>query len=309
MSISLVIPVYNNENDIPELSKMLVEQQIFFRSRGVELEPILVIDGSPDNSHSVLVMNKKLDLIPNETKIVKLSKNFGQQSALLAGLETSTGNCVICYSADMQDPPELFWEMYKSYLLKNEIVLAVRSSRNDNWLTNFTSRIGWKLLKNGAPSIPKGGFDFFLIGEQVKNLLLSKTGVRRFIQVDIVNLGFSRTEIKYKRAKRIHGKSSYNFPKRLKVFADAFYDSSDLPIKLCTRFGLIISGSGLLSAVILLVQYFRGISPFSGFTAIITSILILGGVQLSIIGVIGEYIYRIFDIVRNKPRFIIESIE
>lgn len=309
MSISLVIPVFNNEENIPELSKMLVEQQIIFRSHGIELEPILVIDGSPDNSHSALITNKKLNLIPSETKIVKLSKNFGQQSALLAGLETSTGNCVICYSADMQDPPELFWEMYKSYQLNNEIVLAVRSSRNDNWLTNFTSRIGWKLLKNGVPTIPKGGFDFFLIGEQVKNLLLSRAGTRRFIQVDIVNFGFLRTEIKYNRAKRTHGKSAYNFPKRFKVFADAFYDSSDLPIKLCTRFGLVISALGLFSAVILLVQYFRGISPFNGFTAIITSILILGGVQLSIIGVIGEYIYRIFDIVRNKPRFIIESIQ
>jgi glycosyltransferase involved in cell wall biosynthesis len=306
--ISLVIPIYKNEDSLESLFLMLNEQKILFESVDCEFEPILVIDGSPDNCLAIILNAKDESLIPTESKIVELSRNFGQVQALYAGLEISTGNCSICFSADMQDPPELFLEMYKLYCKKNEIVLCVRSAREDSFFRNLTSTIGYSILRRQESAIPKGGFDFFLIGSRAKKFLLERHGTRRFLQGDLVNLGFSPEIIKYRRVKRAQGRSSYTFRKRLGLFADAFYDSSDLPIKLSTRFGFIVANLGFISAIFLLVNFWLGITPFNGFTALITPVLILGGIQLMVLGVIGEYIYRIFDITRNRPSYIVKNV-
>jgi dolichol-phosphate mannosyltransferase len=208
----------------------------------------------------------------------------------------------------MQDPPELFLEMYKAYRQGNEIVLASRLSREDKFLQNLTSKIGYGILRRDQPNIPKGGFDFFLIGNKAKGYLIQRNGSRRFLQGDLLNLGFSPVVLSYKRRKRTNGPSSYTFRKRLAVFADAFYDSSDLPIKLSIRTGFIVSSLGFISAIFMLANYFLGKTPFNGFTALITSILILGGIQLMVLGIIGEYISRIFDVSRNRPNYIVKNI-
>ena len=308
MRISIVIPFYKNEEDINHLVSMLNTQSSEFLDAGSNLEPILVIDGSPDNSLEILIRNKEEGFLPSETKIVKLSRNFGQISALMAGMEVASGDCVICYSADMQDPAILFMPMYKSYRSGNEVVLAVRMARKDHWFRNLTSKLGYGLLRLEMPEVPKGGFDFFLVGNKAKELLISRAGGRRFLQGDILKLGFSREIIKYSREKRSFGKSSYTFRKRLALFSDAFYDTSDLPIKFGTRIGFAISAIGFLATFFVLASYIKDESPFNGFTALLCTTLILGGLQLALIGIIGEYIFRTFDIVRNRPRFIIEKI-
>jgi glycosyltransferase involved in cell wall biosynthesis len=287
---------------------MLLDQEQVFAALGAALEVIFVVDGSPDASLRILLEKKTSKLLPKESKIIELSRNFGQVPALIAGLETSKGDCSICYSADMQDPPELFLEMFNLFVQKNEIVLAIRASRRDSFFRNFTSRIGYSILRRKVPTIPKGGFDFFLLGSSARNSLLIRSGSRRFIQGDILNLGFDPRFIEYNRTAREKGKSAYTFAKRLETFVDAFYDSSDLPIKVTTRLGFAIAVSGFLSAIYLLIVYFKGESPFNGFTALVTSILILGGIQLMVLGVIGEYIYRIYDITRNRPKHIIKDI-
>ncbi len=308
MIVSIVIPVYKSQDSLEDLSLMLLEQERIFAASGAILEVIFVVDGSPDDSLKILLEKKNSRLLPNDSRIIELSRNFGQVSAIIAGLEISRGDCSICYSADMQDPPELFLEMYKIFIEKTEIVLAIRASRRDSFFRNFTSKIGYSILRNRVPAIPKGGFDFFLLGDTARKSLLIRSGSKRFIQGDILNLGFNPRFIEYNRAARDKGKSAYTFAKRLEVFADAFYDSSDLPIKVTTRLGFGIATSGFLSAGYLLVGYFQGESPFNGFTALITSILILGGIQLMVLGVIGEYIYRIYDIARNRPKHIVKNI-
>ena len=221
---------------------------------------------------------KSQSLIPERSKIVELSKNYGQVSAILAGLEVSSGDCSICYSADLQDPPELLFELFRSFLKHNEIVIAVRSSREDSMFQNLTSKIGYWILRVKSPEIPKGGFDFF------------------------------PAFIKYKRLKRAKGKSAYTFQKRLNIFIDAIFDSTDLLIKSATRIGFFIACCGLISAFFLLTEYLKGNSLNNGFTAIVTSILILGGCQLMMLGIVGEYVYRVYDITRNRPRYIIKNI-
>lgn len=307
MRISIVIPFYKNEENINQLVSMLNAQSLEFLNLGLNLEPVLVIDGSPDRSLEILIRNKEEGVLPSETKIVKLSRNFGQISALIAGMEVATGDCVICYSADMQDPASLFMPMYKSYRSGNEVVLAVRMARKDHWFRNLTSKLGYGLLRLEMPEVPKGGFDFFLVGSKAKELLISRAGARRFLQGDILKLGYSREIIKYSREKRSLGKSSYTFRKRLSLFTDAFFDTSDFPIKVGTRLGFAIAASGFFTTAFVLVSYIEGKSPFNGFTALLSAVLILGGLQLALIGIIGEYIYRTYDIVRNRPRHIIEN--
>ena len=307
MRISIVIPFYKNEENINQLVSMLNAQSLEFLDLDLNLEPVLVIDGSPDRSLEILIRNKEEGVLPSETKIVKLSRNFGQISALIAGMEVATGDCVICYSADMQDPASLFMPMYRSYRSGNEVVLAVRMARKDHWFRNLTSKLGYGLLRLEIPEVPKGGFDFFLVGRKAKELLISRAGGRRFLQGDILKLGYSREIIKYSREKRSFGKSSYTFRKRLSLFSDAFYDTSDFPIKVGTRLGFAIAAFGFFTTVFVLVSYIEGKSPFNGFTALLSAVLILGGLQLALIGIIGEYIYRTYDIVRNRPRHIIEN--
>ena len=307
MRISIVIPFYKNEENINQLVSMLNAQSLEFLAVGLNLEPVLVIDGSPDRSLEILIRKKEEGVLPSETKIVKLSRNFGQISALIAGMEVATGDCVICYSADMQDPASLFMPMYRSYRSGNEVVLAVRMARKDHWFRNLTSKLGYGLLRLEIPEVPKGGFDFFLVGRKAKELLISRAGGRRFLQGDILKLGYSREIIKYSREKRSFGKSSYTFRKRLSLFSDAFYDTSDFPIKVGTRLGFAIAAFGFFTTVFVLVSYIEGKSPFNGFTALLSAVLILGGLQLALIGIIGEYIYRTYDIVRNRPRYIIEN--
>jgi glycosyltransferase involved in cell wall biosynthesis len=306
--VSIVIPVFKSQESLEDLSLMLLKQERIFADLGVLFEVIFVIDGSPDESLNILLGKKNEKLLPASTRIIELSRNFGQVSALVAGLEISQGDCSICYSADMQDPPELFLKMYQMFIENNEIVLAVRGSRRDSFFRNFTSKIGYSILRSKVPTIPKGGFDYFLIGDTAKKSLLTRSGSKRFIQGDILNLGFNPRLIEYSRVARDKGKSAYTFRKRLEAFADAFYDSSDLPIKVATRLGFGIATSGILSAGYLLLAYFNGESPFNGFTAIATSVLILGGIQLMVLGVIGEYIYRIYDISRNRPKHVIKNI-
>ena len=308
MKVSLVIPIFKNEANLKDLCTTLVEQEKKFRKINHSLEPVLVIDGSPDNCLKILLSAKSKGLLPINSRIVELSKNYGQVSAILAGLEVSSGNCCICYSADQQDPPELILELFKHYLKKHEIVIAVRSSRDDGLFQRVTSKIGYWFLRIKSPEIPKGGFDFFLVGNIAKRFILERTGSRRFLQADILNLGFSPVFIEYKRSKRTLGKSAYNFRKRLNIFIDAIFDSTDLFIKLATRLGFFIACSGLFSSIFLFIQYFRGYSPYDGFTAIISSILVLGGSQLMMLGIIGEYTYRIYDITRNRPTYIVKNI-
>lgn len=308
MKVSLVIPIFNNESNLEDLLFMLIKQKEVFEKEGHTLEPILVVDGSPDNCLVLLLNAKSKSLTPKNTRIIELSKNYGQVSAILAGLEVSTGDCSICYSADLQDPPELMLKLFRNFLDKKEIVIAVRSSREDTFFQNITSKIAYWLLRIKSPEIPKGGFDFFLLGNNAKRFILERAGSKRFLQGDILNLGFSPEFIKYRRLKRKNGKSAYNFRTRFNVFIDALFDSTDLFIKLATRLGFIIAFLGIISAIFVLIEYLKGYSPYDGFTAIFSSILILGGLQMMMLGIIGEYVYRTYDIARNRPRYIIKNI-
>ncbi len=303
--ISIVVAVYKNELSIYPFLTCLetVIQKLVDVS---EFEIIIVNDGTPDKS-----MTKVDSFIKKGTTLkirtIELSKNFGQLSAILAGISVSNSDAVINISADLQDPPELIPKIVNEYLAGHKIVICARKGREDGNIQKLTSAIGYFFLGRGSQQIPKGGFDYFLLDREPAKHLLELKGRFRFFQGDILGLGFNPQILNYIRKKRVYGKSSYTFSRRIQVFIDSFVDISFMPIKLVTRFGFLTALIGFIFALLALFSFINGNSPFDGFTAIFFALLIFGGLQLMAIGLIGEYIFRIYDISRGRPAFIIKN--
>jgi dolichol-phosphate mannosyltransferase len=197
--------------------------------------------------------------------------------------------------------------MLDAWILGEKLVVCARESRQDSYLTKLTSKFAYSLLRLETPNIPSGGFDFFLIDKQIYMELNKMSGRFNFLQGDILSVGYKPFIINYSRASRPFGKSAYNFKRRLGNFTTAWYDSSYSLIKGMRNIGLIIASSGFLLGLGVIGLKIFGMAPFNGFTIIICSILFIGGVQLIFTGVLAEYVWRIYDLGRAKPGFVIED--
>lgn len=304
--LSIVIPVYYNEANLLDTIPRLValNQQL----DSTELELIFVDDGSGDNSFAIL--QNHLSKHPSIIKLVKLTRNFGSMAAITAGLAHSTGNCVGVISADLQDPPELFVEMAKHWETGKKCIFAVRENRDDGWNQKIFSYIFYQLLRRYAiPNFPKGGFDFFLIDREVVDLVVSCDEKNTNLMSLIYWYGFPNVMLPYTREAREKGKSRWTFAKRIKLFVDSFTGFSYLPIRALSLTGFATSFAGLVYLAIVSIAYLRNDIPVSGWTSIILVTVLTSGIQMSMLGVLGEYLWRNFDESRNRPSFIIEKIE
>lgn len=304
-TISIVVAVYKNEESInPFLSRL--EKSLTSNSDFFKFEVILVNDATPDKS-----MEQVSAYIENGTTLnirqIHLSRNFGQMGAILAGMSVATGSAAVNISADLQDPPELISEILTSYINGNKVVICSRRDREDGLLQKTTSFLAYFFLGRGPHEVPKGGFDYFLLDKEVIKHLLALKGRFRFFQGDILSLGYSPATIGYVREKRQHGKSSYTFSKRFQVFIDSIIDISYFPIKLITRVGFLGAIGGFAFAALSIINFFRGGAPFNGFTAIFSTMLVFGGLQIMAIGLVGEYIFRIYDLDRARQTYIIKD--
>ena len=302
--ISIVIPVYNNEQSIPILWKELVEEFKYFPS--IIFEVILINDGSVDQS-SLEIRNLE---VPFHAKVVliELTKNFGQLSAIKAGYAHATGEAVITISADLQDPTAIIGKFVTCWLNGSKLVLGVRESRNDGVLRNFTSKIAYKILSLDSDNIPSGGFDIFLAAKEIIAEMNKMPGRFTFLQGDILSVGYPYEIVPYDRKIRIYGKSGYNFRKRLKNFLVAFFDSSYRPIRYLTVFGNIFALIGFSLAVYLVYERFQPDSNFSGLTLLAATVLMIGGIQMLFLSVLAQYIWRIYDLLRKRPSYVISDI-
>jgi dolichol-phosphate mannosyltransferase len=211
-------------------------------------------------------------------------------------------------SADLQDPPEEIAKLIESWEEGFEIVISTRESREDSLMNVFTSKVAHKVLRFSKPEIPKNGFDFFLITRNASNHLISIRGRNRFLQGDILSLGFRRKIISHKRLARTQGKTAYTFKSRFRLFVDSLFENTRFPITLIFGLGTSISILGFILASLSIVNYFVGTAPFSGFVAIFSSILFLGGIQIFLIGLIGQFIFRSFEIARARPLYIVKKL-
>lgn len=302
--ISIVIPVYNNEGSLKILYERLVAT-IKSYNTAFSYELIFINDGSKDNSLGVL---KELQQKNPGVVLINFSRNFGQMAGILAGWKYATGDAVINISADLQDPPEQIEKMLREWENNNEIVINYRESRDDELSSAITSKLAYRLFRYSLPTLPPGGFDYALLDRKAMDAVNSITEKNRFYQGDILWVGFTIKYLPYIRQKREHGKSAYNFVKRFGNFMSAFLNVSYFPIRLMSVLGFFTAVSGFIYALSILSAYYFHKTPFQGWAPLMMIILIIGGLLMIMLGIIGEYIWRIYDEVKYKPNYIIKEI-
>lgn len=302
-TISFCIPVYRNEGALTLTYEKI--KNLFSGSLSkYNYEFVFVDDGSDDGSLAELLSLRNKD---SKVKVLSFTRNFGQMAAMLAAFKQATGSAIINISADLQDPIELITQMVEQWHNGSELVVCYRVNRDDKFSAKLFSRIGYKFLRLAIPKIPPGGFDFVLMDRKLMNDFNSIDVRNRFFQGDILWFGYKTHFIPYTRLKRTIGVSQYNFWKKIKNFFDAFFDSSYLPIRIMSSVGAIISLSGFIYGVtIIYAVLFRSV-PFSGWAPIMMLILIIGGLIMLMLGIIGEYIWRIFAEVRKKPNYVVRE--
>lgn len=303
--ISVVVPVFRNSETVEETFNR-ISSTIHSSFSAATLEVVFVEDGSGDNSWDELTKLKKKK--PDTITLVKLSRNFGQVSAILAGYEAATGDAVITISADLQDPTELMADMLLKWQEGNDIVIANRMARNDDAASTLFSKVAYGVARKANPKMPEGGFDYLLLSRRAKDVLITFKGRHRFFQGDILWLGFPTTFIPYERLKRPMGKSGWSFSKKFKYFTDLILDSSYLPIRLMSGLGFITAGTGLLYALIIVLSWLNNSTPFNGWAPLMVAVLVIGGMIMMMLGIIGEYLWRIYDDVKARPLYVLEEV-
>lgn len=303
MKISFVIAVYHNEGALSKTHEQI--QSVFSTDLAHhEHEIVFVDDGSTDGSLAEIMRLKGED---SRIKVVTFTRNFGQMAAMLAGFKEATGDAIVNISADLQDPVELIPQMVRNWEQGAEIVICHRTDRSDTLLAKVFSRLAYGMLRLSLPQIPPGGFDFVLMDRKVMDAFNAIDVRHRFFQGDLLWTGYRTSFIPYVRLKRTIGKSQYNFGKKLTNFLDAVLDASYLPIRFISLVGLLTSAAGVLYSVSIVIAWFRGETPFSGWAPIMIAILLVGGLIMVMLGMIGEYVWRINEEVRKRPNYVIRD--
>lgn len=303
-TITVVVSVFNNAPSLEETCRQIMEvhQQEF---NDLNLEVLFVNDGSKDDSWAELTRLKELH---KETlTLVNLSRNFGQLGAMMAGFNHAKGDAVICISADLQDPVSLMGRMVNYWRSGTEIVVCYRQSRNDGLLKRLFSGLAYSVARISCPELPKGGTDYWLMSSKVCKMLCSFKGRHNPLNGYLLSVGFSKAFIPYTRVERKFGKSGYTFAKRLKIVIDFLVDSSYLPIRFMSGMGAFIAFSGVIYSLLIVYAWIMHKTPFPGWAPLMIMLLIVGGMIMIMLGVIGEYIWRIYDNTRDFPLFIVDE--
>ncbi|MEN0000151.1 MAG: glycosyltransferase family 2 protein [Pseudomonadota bacterium] len=303
MLVSIVIPVFRNAQSLDELHERIVAA---IKAAGdADYEIIYCDDGSDDQSLVVLSNIHKRD--PGAV-IVKLSRNFGQHAANAAAFEHVRGDIVVNMSADLQDPPEVITELIGKVREGNDIVLATRKKTDETPFRRFTSWFHYRLVRISLPTYPTGGFDFWAVNRRAFKAFRSFTDINRRNQIDLLSIGFKVAEIPYEKRKRKHGKSQYNFVKRLDISLSQIFSTATWPMRLAAFFGFLFTISGFLYALYLIIGFFFRETAQPGWTSVIVIILLVGGINSLMISLMGEYIWRIYYETKRRPLFFVDTI-
>ena len=301
---SLVIPIYNEEENIMEMYRRL--HHVMEQLDG-DVELILIDDGSRDRS---LSMMRELHHRDHRVHYLSLARNFGHQIAVTAGLNFVQGKCIIVMDADLQDPPELILTMIEKWHQEYQVVYAQRISRQkEGWLKRLTAYLFYRLLRRLAKvDIPVDTGDFCLMDRQVVDILNSMPERNRYVRGLRAWVGFRQTSVLFERNPRFAGDVKYTFGKSLSLAIDGIISFSTVPLRLATYLGIISATIAMI--MIVLVLYWRIFAPVShliGYTLITISMFFLGSVQLVCIGILGEYIGRIYEEVKGRPLYTLKE--
>lgn len=296
--ISIVIPVYNEKENIEELYARLMKAQSSFSS---PFEIIFVNDGSSDNSFEMM---RSLAVPNKNVKAINLSRNFGHQIAIKAGLKHASGDAAVVMDADLQDPPEVIEDLVKKWSEGYQVVYAIRKTRKEGMVLRLLYASFYRLLKIMSKiSIPLDAGDFCIMDKEVVNILSSMPERHPFVRGLRSWVGYNQVGLEYNRQARAKGEAKYTLFKLVKLALDGILSFSDIPLRLSAIFGFVTSGVSILLIINLLIKRL----PVPGTTLIAVLVLFLGGVQLISIGILGEYIGRIYEESKKRPLFIIKE--
>jgi dolichol-phosphate mannosyltransferase len=302
--ISIVVPVYWNAATLRDLKQAL--ENVAAQLPGDTFEFVFTDDGSGDHSFAVLTGLAEQD---SRVKVIKLSRNFGSNPAILAGLTHCSGDCAVVISADLQDPPELIPEMIAHWKNGQEVVLAARRTRDDPIPSRWFAQLFNRLFKRFVfPDFPEKGFDFMLVDRCVIDLLIRLSEKNSYIFGQVMWVGFNRTVVYYDRRARERGQSRWTITKKIKYFIDAFSAFSYLPLRLATAAGFIMGFLGFLYTLVVIGLNLFNSVPIQGWSSLIVVVLVASGTQLILIGILGEYLWRVLDETRKRPPFIVHKL-
>ncbi len=302
IQISIVVPLYNEEGSFPYLIDRLNK---LMDASPQNIEVVLVNDGSKDDTPELMEIQSIKD---PRYQSVFLSKNIGHQLALSAGLTAVRATeAVMVIDGDLQDPPELLPDYYQKFKEGYDVVYGVREMRNDEGLfKKLSSRYFYKFLQSvTSTNIPENSGDFCLMSRRVVNRLNSMPEHSRFIRGIRAWVGFKQTGIEYARDKRVEGETKYPLKKMLALAYNAIFSFSQAPVKLITNLGLFSLVFAGVYFVSTLVKYFFFEGIVEGYTTLLFFVLFFGGIQMVSLGVIGEYVLRIFNEAQGRPLYII----
>ena len=305
LKYSLIVPVYNEEKTLPELYRRI--KGVIEQLDG-QTELILVNDGSRDRSLQII---RELHQKDARVSYLSLARNFGHQIAVTAGLNFARGQVIVIMDADLQDPPELILEMIEKWRQGYQVVYAQRTQRRkEGWFKRFTAYLFYRLLKRLADvDIPTDTGDFCLMDRQVVDVLNSMPERNRYIRGLRSWVGFQQTSVLFERDPRFAGEVKYTFSKSFALAINGLVSFSKVPLRLSTYVGLLSAVVAILMAV--LVLYWRLVvphSPLTNFTIILMAIFFLGAIQLVSIGILGEYIGRIYEEVKGRPLYTLGEV-
>lgn len=298
--ISIIIPILNEDENIPLLYERLKD---LLKDTIHNFEFIFVDDGSTDDSFLIL---KKIALEDKKVKIIRFSRNFGSHAACLAGLIDAKGDACAFVSADMQDPPGLIHKLLEEWGNGYDIIIGLREEIEGSF--NIFSKLYYFLVRRFAlKSMPERGTDVFLIDRKVVNVISKIKEKNTSIFGLILWSGFTQKFVPYKRRERLKGITKWTFGKKVKLFIDTFVSFSYFPIRTISAIGIITAIVGFLYAIFILFNRLFFAHPIEGWASLMVALLVVAGIQMLMLGMLGEYLWRSFDESRNRPPFIIDQ--
>jgi dolichol-phosphate mannosyltransferase len=303
ITYSIIAPIYNERDNLPELHRRVTEVMDSTRE---PWELILVDDGSSDGSSDIIRELAKKD---KHIRPVIFARNFGHQVAVTAGLDYSRGDAVVIIDADLQDPPELILEMAKKWKGGYEVVFAVRAEREgESWFKLWTASLFYRIISRITDvKIPLDTGDFRLMDRKVVSVMNKMRERHRFLRGMSAWVGFKQVGVEYKRAARVAGETKYPFRKMFRLAINAITGFSYFPLQVATFFGFISAGVAILAIPIVIAMRIAGNGAFTGQATTLIAVLFLGGVQLISLGILGEYIGRLYDEAKGRPLYIVRE--
>lgn len=302
--ISIIIPVYYSSDTLMLLYE---DMKAKILDKLGDYEIVMVDDGSGDNSWEV--MNQIRDLDEN-VKCVKLSRNFGEHPAILAGLTQCTGDCAVTKQADLQEDSELILDMYDSWKKGNKVVLAVRKERDEGAVKKFFANLYYSIVRKTVDkSMPEGGFDCYLLDRQVIKVIELLDEKNSALTLQVLWAGFKTDKIYFHRKDREIGQSRYTLAKKVKLAMDSMMSFSYFPIKFMSGVGAVFALISFIWIIEVIVERFVTGIPVQGWATLMCLILFSTGLILLMLGVLGEYLWRTLDASRNRPVFLVDEVK